>query len=268
MTCAAAYRVLDAAWDLGVRVFDTAEAYGESAARLRSWIDARGRGSDVGVVTKFAVGSGPGESGTSERANSALSRFDGVGNLTLLTHGAATVSEWEAVVAVASDRGCVAGQSVYSGHEVASACALPGTGRVQAPGNVLDTRAIAARGDAPVPLDVRSVFLQGVLLEKPDRAEERVPGAMRVVGEVQAAAVAIGAELAPLLVASVLRMLRADDRVVLGVDDEAQLGVLSRVVDISDAMSDDFRVAVGSLAGDPEHEPILDPRRWPMVDAG
>jgi len=264
MTTDAAFRVLDAAWDLGVRTFDTAEAYGESVVRLRAWIRKRGHHADVGIVTKCAVGVGGADRGEPiERASIALSRFDEVRELTLLTHGAVHVDEWEVVSEVAARHGAFAGQSVYTEGEVRAACQLPRTGRVQAPGNVLDCRAILARRESLVPLDIRSVYLQGVLLEAPGRAESRAPGAFRVVTALQKAAAASRLPLSVALVASILRVLREKDRVVLGVDNESQLAVLSRVLDISTEMVDDFRERAESLAGSPELKMILDPRQWP-----
>lgn len=269
MTVEAAFRVLDSAWDLGVRNFDTAEAYGESAARLREWIEERGHAAGVGVVTKCAVGLGGADRRVSaESAGVALSRFDQVGDLTLLTHGAVDADEWDAVREVAARHGAFGGQSVYTAEEVRAACQLPRTSRVQAPGNVIDTRAVSARGESTVPLDVRSVYLQGVLLQAPGSAESRAPGAFRLVTALQAAAAAVRVPLAVALVASVLRMLRVGDRVVLGVDNESQLAVLSRVLEVSDDVIDDFREAARSLTGDVDCEAILDPRRWPMDDAG
>lgn len=269
MTAEAAFRVLDAAWDIGVRTFDTAEAYGESAVRLRAWIGKRGHRADVGIVTKCSVGAGESNRAASvDRAGIALSRFDEVSELTLLTHGAVDMAGWEAVSEVASRHGAFAGQSVYTAGEVEAACRLRRTARVQAPGNILDTRAIAARGESKVSLDVRSVYLQGVLLDAPGRAESRAPGAFRIVTALQSAAAAVRVPLAVALVASVLRILRAGDRVVLGVDNESQLAMLSRVPEISEETVDDFRDAVTRLAGSSEHEAILDPRSWPMEDAG
>ena len=267
MTAEAAFRVLDAAWDIGVRTFDTAEAYGESAVRLRAWIGERGHRADVGVVTKCSVGAGGSNAQSVERAGIALSRFDEVHELTLLTHGAVDTAGWEAVSEVAARRGAIAGQSVYTAGEVEAACRLPRTGRVQAPGNILDTRAITARGESKASLDVRSVYLQGVLLDAPGRAESRAPGAFRIVTALQRAAAAVRVPLAVALVASMLRILRAGDRVVLGVDNESQLAMLPRVLEIGDQTVDDFREAVMTLAGSSEHEAILDPRSWPMEDA-
>ena len=43
MSEGAAEEILDAAWDMGIRNFDTAEAYGVSAARLSHWLGKSGR---------------------------------------------------------------------------------------------------------------------------------------------------------------------------------------------------------------------------------
>jgi aryl-alcohol dehydrogenase-like predicted oxidoreductase len=55
--------------------FDTAEAYGESASRLRAWIDARGNAASVEIVTKCGVDSS-GERGATLEASAeeALAR--------------------------------------------------------------------------------------------------------------------------------------------------------------------------------------------------
>ena len=48
-------RILDAAWDRGVRAFDTAEAYGLAAPRLARWLHARAHVADASVVTKVRL---------------------------------------------------------------------------------------------------------------------------------------------------------------------------------------------------------------------
>lgn len=268
MTEAEAFRIFDAAWDMGVRAFDTAEAYGEAPARIRAWSRARGRGAGLEVVTKCAVGPAAGSPGmTRQIADAAITRLDGIGALVLLTHGAASDDEWAAVVEVAGRRGVVAGQSVYTPEEVTAACGLPGTGRVQAPGNILDSRALAARGDSPIPLDIRSVYLQGVLLDSPDLAERRAPGAHSISKTLQSAAAALGRPLAPLLVASVLHAIRHGDRVVLGVDDASQLEAFRAAVEIDDDTIREFHASVGELAEDPAAQLIIDPRKWPKSAA-
>ena len=82
------------------------------------------------------------------KADEALSRFEGIGRVVLLTHGP--------VEPIAGLSGCAATgvarnrQSVYTPAEVKAACALPGVEMLQVPGNVLDQRALLARGAASV----------------------------------------------------------------------------------------------------------------------
>ncbi|MEO7219588.1 MAG: aldo/keto reductase [Gemmatimonadaceae bacterium] len=259
MTKPDAFRILDAAWEMGVRAFDTAESYGVSPSRLRTWIDERDHSGGLEVVTKCAVGE--------ERAQAALSRFEGTGNVVLLTHGFADTDEWSTVLAVAERNGAAAGQSVYGADEVRMACALAGVDRVQAPGNVLDARALTSRGNAPTALDIRSVYLQGLLLDPPDHADIRAPGAGSITRCLQTAAAAMGSDLAPLLIACVLQTMRPGDRVVLGVDDVPQLDVLPIALDISASTVSEFRAAILDVASDQAMELILDPRRWPAEGA-
>src|SRR4029078_9433621 len=68
MLKADSFRILDAAFSLGIRAFDTAEAYGSSAERLRAWIDTRRNAGEVKVTTKCSVDS------LAKSAKSALSR--------------------------------------------------------------------------------------------------------------------------------------------------------------------------------------------------
>jgi aryl-alcohol dehydrogenase-like predicted oxidoreductase len=268
MSEAAAFRILDAAWSLGIRAFDTAEAYGSSAPRLRAWSDARGNAESLEVVTKCSVdSSGEPLQALAERAHSALSRFSGVGRLVLLTHGAVGEDRWPAFVAASAAYNAVVGQSVYSADEVSAACALAGTGRLQVPGNVLDQRAIRARARSAVPLDVRSVYLQGVLLDDPKLADARAPGSGRVATAVQAAASALDTGLAPLLIASMLNVIQPGDRLVIGVDNASELDALPAAFEIPDDTVQEFQKRVGRLADDRALSILLDPRSWPTPSA-
>jgi len=264
MTEPDAFRILDEAFSLGIRAFDTAEAYGLSAGRLRAWIDRRGHADLLEVITKCTVDSAAkSPRALGENAEKALSRFAGIAWLTVLSHGAVGAHVWPALLETALRRNAMAGQSVYSQDQVSAACGLPGTGIVQAPGNVLDQRAIRARGDSLVRLDSRSVYLQGLLLDDQERAEQRVPGSARISASVQRAAAALGTAAAPLLVASMLRVIEPGDRLVIGVDDASELDVLPQAFEIADETVAQFQQTIAQLSGDPALDLLLDPRRWP-----
>jgi aryl-alcohol dehydrogenase-like predicted oxidoreductase len=266
MSLTDAFRILDAAWAHGVRAFDTAEAYGDAAARLKAWIDARRYADSVEVVTKCRADFAGEPMQTLEAsADAALARFEGIGRVVLLTHGAVDAMHWPAVIAVSTKHRAKPGQSVYTPIEVKAACSLPGIERLQVPGNVLDQRAILARGSAAVSLDVRSVYLQGVLLDNPETADVRAPGAGSISVRLRTAAASLGSSLPALLVASVLRMIGPGDRVVIGVDDASELEPLREAFELPGNTVGQFQQALSTLAADPATARILDPRQWPQA---
>jgi aryl-alcohol dehydrogenase-like predicted oxidoreductase len=253
-----AFAVLDAAWELGVRTFDTAEAYGESAERVAAWIAARGIHDDVSVVTKVvATADGAWEGAIAP----AVQRFAGARSTTLLSHNAVLDDRWARFAARAAEAGANAGQSVYDAGEVALVSALPGVTVIQAPANVLDRRALVARGGS-TRLDLRSVFLQGLLLERPADAERRVAGAGAVVQRLGELAAGVGEPLAPLLIAATLAAARGTDRVVLGFDEPAQLSVVPAALRIDRDTAEGFLLAVQQGIHLPRGSALLDPRTW------
>ena len=263
MTETAAVQILDRAWAIGIRAFDTAEAYGSSAARLRAWCESRRHSSTIEIVTKCKVDDGPPSTTVlAERANAALGRFEGVESLLLLTHGFVGTANWSIVAETTDRRGASAGQSVYSAAEVRDAARMQGVARIQAPGNVLDRRALDARGDSPVRLDIRSIYLQGLLLDDPGFAEKRVSGSADCVAAVHAAASEVGVPVASLLVATMLSVAREGDRLVIGVDDSSELDILPEAFAISESVVNEFRNAVATLAAQGVPSFMLDPRTW------
>jgi aryl-alcohol dehydrogenase-like predicted oxidoreductase len=265
MSEAEAFRILDEAVSIGIRAFDTAESYGVSAARLRAWSDERGNADLLEVITKCSVDSPRLSARTlEENADKALARFDGIGSRTVLSHGAVGPDLWPGLLAASVRHNAKAGQSVYSSVEVRTACDLPDIERVQAPGNVLDKRAIRARGARAVPLDLRSVYLQGVLLEDPTSAEIRAPGSGKYSAVAQKTAAALDTEVAPLLIASMLKIMAPRDRLVVGVDDIAELEALPKAFELNAGTVEQFRNEIERVTDDAALDVVLDPRRWPQ----
>ena len=255
---AQAYAVLDAAWELGIRAFDTAEGYGEAAPRLARWIRSRAHGPSVDVVTKVK----PDEEVLDDQARSALARFNDVGDVTLLTHGAAGDASWTIVQEAAAVAGRQAGESVYTADEVRRSCERRGSARVQVPGNVFDMRGVRARGESRVPLDVRSVYLQGVLLDAPPLAERRVAGGGALAAAVAQAAAEVGGSADALLISAMLDRCRQDDRIVLGVDGPEQLQAISSAMDIPSHQSDSFTTLIAHFSVSAISDRVFDPRLW------
>lgn len=253
-----AFGLLDAAWEIGIRRFDTAEAYGVSAARLSTWLDRTGKRPSASVVTKIGVASSERDIGAASAR--ALARFDGVRELTLLSHGPAAGEVWELLKQSAVGADARVGQSVYGADEVAAAWAAGGTDVVQSPANVFDARSMAVPPGGVGEMHYRSVFLQGILLDTPAVAEARVAGGGRLARAVERTAAEVGAPAPALLVATVLRAARPADRVVVGADSAAELQAIAAVTEIGLDTADEF---IRRIAKEPvPDEDVLDPRRW------
>ncbi len=252
-------RILTAAWQAGIRAFDTSEAYGLAAPRLAGWLIERHRLPLARVVTKVQ------EANLSDAQHvlRATERFRGALSVTVLSHGAVTGSAWTSLQRSAERLGIGAGQSVYEAREVTCASDL-GAVLVQAPGNVLDLDPLDAAHAARVPLDVRSVFLQGVLLEAPASAERRVPGVGPMTAEIQSAAAAVDLRPAAALLAGMVSLLGLDDRLVLGVDDPQQFDEIREGLEAPADRVADFVAGVSAIRKAALTTPeILDPRTWP-----
>jgi len=250
-------RILDAAWDRGVRAFDTAEAYGLAAPRLARWLHARAHVADASVVTKVRLT----DAAQPAAVRAAVARFAECQAVTILSHGALDPQTWACYAEVVSAAGATAGQSVYTASEVTCA-ALAGAARVQAPANVFDLSAADAASAAGIPADLRSVFLQGVLLETPERAESRAPGAGALAAAVGAAAREADVDPAAALMAAVLHLVSARHRMVFGVDGADQLADVERAVSLDARVVDEFLRALDARRPQSISRCVLDPREW------
>jgi aryl-alcohol dehydrogenase-like predicted oxidoreductase len=250
--------ILDASWRLGIRSFDSAEAYGPAAPRLARWLACSGRLGQSRIVTKVPARI----TADWTSVDAVCGRFDGARSLMLLSHGPLSSSGFRSLRARAHAIGVGAGMSVYTAREVEQA-ASDGAERVQAPVNVLDMRQLAAAHAREIPIDCRSVFLQGILLDDPDTAERRAPGAGPIAAAVQAAAAEAGLAAATALIAGVHQALRADDRILVGVDEPGQLPAVIAGFSADRARVDHFNHLIGPAREMALNTPgLLDPRSW------
>jgi aryl-alcohol dehydrogenase-like predicted oxidoreductase len=252
--------ILEEAWSLGIRSFDTARDYGCAASRLAGWLGEHGHAAECDVTTKV-----PSHQVSRDAVLQAAEPFADVARLTVLTHGPVTADTFAALLAVGDEFGISAGQSVYDSVDV-NAAARAGAQRVQSRLSVLNTEQLCSAQRNGVPFDGRSVYLQGVLLDSPDDAARRVPGIENMVRIVQSAARACGLPLAPALLAGALSQLTDRDRVVLGVDSPDQLEAVRVASKLSPGDVAEFLVQLEgarSLAHSQPH--LLDPRKWPTA---
>jgi aryl-alcohol dehydrogenase-like predicted oxidoreductase len=252
------FRVLDAAWGHGIRSFDTAEAYGEAADRLSEWIAARGVAASCDVVTKVPAS----RAGSPDEVARAAGKFTRVGSCTVMTHGAVDANVFAGFRESAERAGALPGASVYEAGEVAAMSGF-GARRIQAPINAFDTRQRDAAHRCGVPIDGRSVFLQGVLLEHPERSEARAPGTGRMARAVERASAASGIPSAVALLGWAIHGLGPRDRIVVGVDRPEELDAIVSATSLEAtairAFADALAADVGSWVPDRE---ALDPRTW------
>jgi aryl-alcohol dehydrogenase-like predicted oxidoreductase len=189
----AARAILQAALDVGIAYVDTAAAYGDAEVLVgRVLRTARGR-DRVAVGTKLpALPGGLAPAALARAVDAAIEAsrqrlsLDVIDDV--LVHAGANLREYgrslvEALAGhVEAGRVRRAGISVYDRHDVDLALTFPALVTAQFPFSVLDRRLVddgtvdrlRAAGYLTF---ARSVFLQGLLLQPPDRAESLVPGA-------------------------------------------------------------------------------------------
>jgi hypothetical protein len=181
----------------------------------------------------------------------------------LLSHGVLDAPEWARLAAAAAEVGADAGQSVYSAAELCKAVEL-GARRIQAPANVFDSRAFDARGGGAVRLDLRSAYLQGVLLDAPADADRRVAGGARLADAVARAASDVGVPAPALLVAAVVVAAQPGDRVIVGLDAPDQAAAIVEAGDVAPDLAREFARRARQYAGVVSPS-LLDPRTWPTA---
>ncbi len=176
-----AFQLLDRAWEVGIRSFDTARGYGESEAVLGRWLSSNGlaKHSDLQIITKFAPQPGlplspsPGISKTLRRQFEESYRTLGVNQIdTWLFHRvddavrAARLDpegtlDW-LVAEKEMGRLKRLGVSLYDEDDLSKMRGIFDLDRLQVPGNCADRRYRTLDLQYP-DVHVRSAFLQGLL---------------------------------------------------------------------------------------------------------
>ncbi len=259
--------------EAGMDTLDTASLYGDSEAVIGRSAPAAG----LRVVTKTPKFADLADTDAAvARYRDGLARslaqlrrshvdallFHDAGDL-LGRHGDALWGEMEAAKA----RGEVGriGLSVYNGAQIDAALARFPVEIVQLPFNPLDRRLIEGGqlerlAAAKVEVHARSLFLQGLLLQRPDAIESRFGALRDAIAELHDWARA--RNLAPLEAVLALALSESRiDRLIVGVTAASELhDIVSAVENGQRAqLKTDFS---GSVALDSRH---LDPSRWPEL---
>jgi aryl-alcohol dehydrogenase-like predicted oxidoreductase len=269
-----AARILARAGSTGVRVLDTAAAYGDAEEHLGELL---GTAHSFSIVTKLPPvdpSIAPADAGAlvREAVDRSLERLRQDHVYAVLAHGADTLlgpggaKAWEALETLQA-AGTVAkiGASVYTGDEIDALLDRYPVGLVQVPLNLLDQRLVrsghlARLRAAGVEVHARSVFLQGVLLMEPDTLPSpHFDGVRETLQAFRSAARAAG--VTP-LEAAVSYALGLDgvDTAVFGVTSETELDEILAAAEAAPAT----RLPEAWFAPFAiEDERVLDPSRWP-----
>jgi len=268
---AEAARILTAAWDGGIRTFDTAQGYGESEAIIGRFLATRNDRSKAQVVTKLDPRADYGDAGAVRDSVATSASALNVDRLYgLLLHHEKQLEGWEFGVGRAL-RSCVTdgvvehlGVSVYTCHGALRALQADGIEIVQVPSNVLDRRFEEAgvfdvAQDLGKTIFVRSVYLQGLLLLEPKDLPRSMGFAEETVELL--ACLAKQAEVSPAELALwYARKAYPDARILFGAETCEQ--VLSNLDAEQVSLPDEFIDRVRGLFANVD-EKVLNPSLWP-----
>ncbi|MCL9683577.1 aldo/keto reductase [Legionella maioricensis] len=247
------------AWEYGIRVLDTAPAYGTIEENLGPLTE----GYPFRMVSKIPAL--PKESSSAEIAHFVTHSIQksrerlGERLTTLLFHRSEDLLEqhgtiaWQAAFQAISDSSIRLGVSCYSPSELALLQNKFPIAVAQIPGNALDQRITATKNINNVELYLRSVFLQGILLLAPEIASKQLPQATNSIN-------AWGKwcdehQLTPLQASlSIAKGLPGVRYCVVGVDK------LSHLEEILTAWTSAVPLTAPSLSTDDTE--VIDPRRW------
>ncbi|HEY0941080.1 MAG TPA: aldo/keto reductase [Steroidobacter sp.] len=251
--------ILQAAWDRGIRMLDTATAYGDIEERLAGLTQR----TEFTFVSKIPpLPSQSDESMTAEFVDGCVRRCRArlEGRLAaLLFHRGADLLEsmgevaWQQAQASTHGTGIRLGVSCYSPADLHAIRARAGVTMAQLPGNALDQRLLTEGAPAGVELHLRSALLQGLLMLPVEEGSRRVVGA----GEALSAWARFCSDhgLAPLQAAlSVVKGFPGIRYCVLGVDRLEQLHAAL------DAWERARPIRAPELAC--TDLDVIDPRRW------
>lgn len=183
--------ILQRAVDLGVRYFDTAQAYGHSEATLGHYLahDASEATGRLRVVTKLLPPPGVDTAWLEGALQGSWERLGRKPIWGMLLHRESMLEDWDGFLGETlrrwQERGRIVhlGVSVHTPEGMRRAIETPGVAIVQAPASACDRRmgrgGLLGRAEAEgKKLFVRSVFLQGLMLLEPADAARKLPGAV------------------------------------------------------------------------------------------
>ena len=261
MSAEESHLVMDFAFDLGIRTFDTAMKYGEAHNRILSWAKSRALTDEIKIITKI---NWPTAEHDLKEVAALFSGFD----TKILIHESVSPQQWSSTQSLANyylpPEHTLTGISCYTRNEILRTKNTD-IEAVQAPANILDPAAYETCNQIGKLLLGRSVFLQGVFLEAPERAEKRCKNAGKLVQAIREIGSNFKHELAPLILAAT-RVKYENTPLILGFDNVEQMAALEASEEVSLGTCLQFleeiknRISFNSAKSD--GTVILDPRTW------
>jgi len=273
----AAHAILRCALRLGVRYFDTAQAYGRSEEIVGHYLsrDPDASAVESRVVTKLLVPVDVSAAALEASLQGSWERLGEEPIWGMLLHRETMIDEWDGrmgeILRRWRDRGRIAylGVSVHTPRGMRRAIETPGLEIIQAPASACDRRmhraGLLARAQAAgKTLFMRSVFLQGLMLLEPGEAARKLPAAAPLLTRLDAFCVERGIDLRRFAIGYV-RHCAPSALLVIGSETAEQVAENCRLV--LEAHDDDPGLYAEWDATYPEDEPTLvDPSAWILAE--
>jgi aryl-alcohol dehydrogenase-like predicted oxidoreductase len=271
-----AFAILDAAWESGVDMVDTAAAYGDSEALLGDWMASRN--AHPRIVTKLPPLPKVAHDVESiaihyeAHLQASLARFGRPAVWGLLLHEPADFLSWPREIAEVlhgfRKQGLAAhvGASLYRSDDCQALLSAPELDLFQIPFNIFDQRFLPSANPLQTAsarskiLLGRSCFLQGLFFLEPDEAASRVPGSREYVMRLQRIAWTQGMDVRRLALGFALSFPELSG-LVLGVESAAQMRenqAAYREGPLTPQLVAEIREAFASVPSS-----LRDPSRWP-----
>ncbi len=263
---ATAAALLDRAWDLGIRSFDTARAYGDAEERLGRWLGRDHEGAVV--ISKLPRLDGNRIGRAFEDSEAALGKNRLGVYLAHATDDLADPAVADALRALKeSGRIGAFGASVYTPEQAMRALDVAGVGAIQLPFSLFNQRmaesgVLRACATAGVTVFARSIFVQGLIFLDPAAVPDHLAGARGVLENFHALCAETKNDPLDLALAVVLAQPEVDS-VVVGAETPDQIEAIAKAAAKTvDRDQRDLIVRARALAADAPDD-LFDPSTWP-----
>jgi hypothetical protein len=253
-------KILNKAWELGIRKFDTAESYGLASNFLANWLKKRSASETCEVSTKINID----KITDLNHIINACSKFSDTCIVHLMTHGAVSYDVWNSFKTNCDHINVFAGQSVYLLSEMINAENL-GAKLIQVPCNIFESKKIKNINKSKTRIDIRSVYLQGLFLEEPNNAEKRVTGSGFLINILKEIEKECNTPLAVLLLRSILDQIKEEDHIVIGIDCTSQFSDIISAFNVNEEIIKKFLCLIKDQNTQNKilnYENLFDPRKW------